>query len=482
MTWNRQNATRRIDEAASGLETVEITDLTTVAQLRDIGTTQAQRVDAAHGYVEVLDAPQLVDTDQTESERAHKRVLRFLHVYQVVAHDVLTAMGAIPVDYQHHRLHFVVVEPFGDERTRVARAVMVADTLRRLVEGANELHTELPDARICIGIDSGRTLAVRNGTRGDLEPLFLGDAANQAAKLLAGGRGGVFLAPAAAQAVGLVASTAAIERNAIARCAQTAGVEPDLDALLGRWRAEVQGIALQDFVFTRPRPPLADLDFENLGPGSSRRIDAAVIYADLDGFTRYVADRVARRTGEAMAVQALHVLRKELRDVLRDFGGRKVRYIGDCLVGWLAEGPTETDRAQTVSKAALCAAAMRDSFALVQARLPDTRQLGLAVGVDAGPVSVTRLGVRGTRFRCAVGRAVGGAEAAQKRCGGAETALGEGALRWAGPVVRELFADTRPQTNITYNRVSGLLDLRGEFPAAASVIPTIRPRAWSHGP
>ncbi|MFX5142111.1 transcriptional regulator, partial [Acinetobacter baumannii] len=72
----------------------------------------------------------------------------------------------------------------------------------------------------------------------------------------------------------------------------------------------------------------------------------------------------------AAVVRALHVLRSELDCVLHsDFRGLKVRFIGDCVHGVLAEGAKATDREATVSTAVLCAAAMRSSFDLAKEKV-----------------------------------------------------------------------------------------------------------------
>lgn len=487
MSWNKKDATARIQDAIAQTDSVDVQDLTSVGQLASIGLAQAWRVDAAHAYVEILNAPALLETTATESERSHKRLLRFLHVYQRVAHLVFSGTTARPVDYQNQRLHFLVPEPFGDEQMRIATAVAVADALGQVLRGGNDLHTELPDAKIRVGIDSGTALAVQNGTRGDREPLFLGNPANLAAKLLAGKKEGIYLTDAARRRLnsewgGADPLATPLTRAQIDACVAHAGLKLDIPALIKRWEAEVKDTPLATFDFTRPKPPLAKLDLDLLAPANSRRIETAVIYADVDGFTRFVAERVTGRWGEAAAVQALHVIRKELRDVLAGFDGLKIRYNGDCLVGVLAEGATETQHAQTMSRAALCAAAMRSSFLLIQELLPDTAGLGLGIGLDAGPVAITRLGPKNDRSRCIVGRAVVEAEAIQQRCTGKETGLAAEGHSWANEGVRSLLPANVPTKGITYNEVYATLNGRQD-PVAVSASPilSIRPKAYGEG-
>src|SRR4030095_635385 len=61
-----------------------------------------------------------------------------------------------------------------------------------------------PAAKVRIGIDTGKALAVNNGRRGHREPLFLGEPANHAAKRASGGTAtGIFLTNRARKAIGL---------------------------------------------------------------------------------------------------------------------------------------------------------------------------------------------------------------------------------------------------------------------------------------
>jgi class 3 adenylate cyclase len=225
---------------------------------------------------------------------------------------------------------------------------------------------------------------------------------------------------------------------------------------LKNWETELKTTPLADFGFSRPTPPLASLDLDSLSPANSRRLEAAVIIADIDGFTNYVAAAMASGTADN-AVRLLHVIRKELRDVLVDFGGKKLRYIGDCVVGVLADGGTETDVSETVTNAVRCDAAMRDAFGIVQERLPEAAVLGLGIGVEIGPVAITRLGIKGSMDRVIVGRAVGEAQRAQDGCSGTQTALGPIGRSKLSEDLKDLFS-TEHEQNLTYNKVMSYLD------------------------
>ncbi|MBU4115395.1 MAG: transcriptional regulator, partial [Gammaproteobacteria bacterium] len=88
--------------------------------------------------------------------------------------------------------------------------------------------------------------------------------------------------------------------------------------------------------------------------------------------------------------------------------------------------------------------------------------LGLAIGFELGPISLTRLGVKGSMIRCAVGRNVVESEAQQMRCAGDETAIGQTAYDAATAAVQGLFGGTRKRAGLVYDvavdELAGRLD------------------------
>jgi hypothetical protein len=138
-----------------------------------------------------------------------------------------------------------------------------------------------------------------------------------------------------------------------------------------------------------------------------------------------------------------------------DFGGRKVRFIGDCVHGLAVEGTAQTtDEKETISNLTLCAAGMRSSFNLALAKLKeggtDATSLGLAIGFEFGPMNVTRLGVKGELVRCSASRGVLTAEKEQRRCAGTETAIGAIAYNKASDAVRGVFGASRKRSGLIY--------------------------------
>ena len=208
---------------------------------------------------------------------------------------------------------------------------------------------------------------------------------------------------------------------------------------------------------------------------NSRRQDAASVYADIDGFTNYVSNNISSDSGAKDVVRALHVLRSELDAVLHtEFAGRKVRFIGDCVHGLLAEGTAQTtDAEETITNMALCAAGMRSSFDLALTKLKDdgtdATELGVAIGFEYGPITATRLGMKGDLIRCSVSRGILAAEGEQKRCEGNETAIGIKAYNAGTEGIRSVFGSSRVRADLDYDTAVKELSGKNDKAAKAAV-------------
>jgi class 3 adenylate cyclase len=237
---------------------------------------------------------------------------------------------------------------------------------------------------------------------------------------------------------------------------RAAGASTRLDEFLREQRGGLATpLSPSAFNFHRHTPPLSGIDYADLSPSRSIRMPLASIFADLDAYTAYV-DHCMASGCLPDAVRLLHVLRSEFNAVLqRDFGGRKVRFIGDCIHGLLAAGtPFDTDEQATIELAAQCAGALRSSFELCQRIVEHADRLGLAIGFEYGWTPVTRIGIRGDRsVRTASSLASRGSERCQRLCGGDETMIGEVAHAKASVPVRKLFGPTRITAGLSYDDV-----------------------------
>lgn len=480
-TWKRDRAKERIEARLAEVEEVEVVDFRRDMTLENIPVWKAYRMDAVHLYADILNLDEMLNVTAKEGEVCHKRTLRFLDLHYRAVHRILARVEARRVDFHNQRLHAVVYKPYNSEadaeRKRVERGVAIAQLVIDVLGQTDEEDENIPNARVRVGIDTGRALVVNNGRSGNREPLFLGAPANHAAKLSgAKDKEGVYLTNEARVIIGLeevdVPADVALSAAEIAVCQEAADLGVSVDKIVDEWRADLKAHPIGEFSFSRHTPPLRTIPIAELTPKNSRRQEAISIYADIDEFTAYVARHVDDRPENV--VKALHVLRSELDQVLTsDFDGRRVRFIGDCVHGLLCEGTAQTtDEMATVSTTTLCAGALRSSFELALEVLDeadvDVDGLGLAIGFELGPMTVTRLGVKGSRVRCSVSRGVLAAEDEQRGCDGTETAIGETAYKAASAGVRKLFGTARRAANIDYNEAVEALAADGDAVAKSA--------------
>ena len=482
-TWNRDRTAKRIDDALEAVETVEIVDYTRDASLENIPVNRAYRMRGAHLYADIVNLDDMLAVTDIEGETCHRRTLRFLNLHYRAVHRILNRVDARRVDFHNQRLHAVFAKPYGatssDIASRIHRAVATAQLIINVLAETGDDDENIPNAKVRVGIDSGIAMAVNNGRRGGREPLFLGTPANTAAKFAgASTKTGIFLTNNARKFIGLDEvdrpKSTALTPGEVGLSQQAAGLGVNEDEIVEEWRKDLDVNPIGAFEFKRHTPPLKNMDIPSLTPGNSRRQESASIYADLDGFSAYVAGKIKDDETAKDVVRVLHVLRSEMDSALSvDFGGRRIRFIGDCLHGLICEGTAyTTDEEATVSNATLCAGAIRSSFDLAIEKLKgegiDVDGLGIQIGFELGPISTTRLGMQGDRVRCSIARAVRNAEQEQLRCAAGETAVGQAAYDAGTDAVRELFQNDRKAIDLDYNEAVEALAAAGDETAKAS--------------
>jgi len=465
-SWKHDTAEARISKSIESVKNVTVVDYVKDTSLENIPKNKAYRMDAVHMYADILNLDELLESTDFEGEMCHKRALRFLDLHFRAVHRILAATDARKVDFHNQRLHMFVAKPYNSENNaeakRIRKAVAIGQLIIDVLAETGDTDELIANAKVRIGIDSGKALAVNNGRRSNREPLFLGQPANRAAKMSAGDRVGIYLTNDARVAIGLPKvddeKGTALTSGEVKACQDAAGIGVAKDDIVREWKKDLEEKPISSFVFSGHTPPLANLDISALSPGNSRRQELLSIYADIDGFTKYVADHVDDNPEDV--VRTLAVTREELDHVLTgDFEGRRIRFIGDCIHGLMCEGTAQTtDTEASISDATLCVGALRSSFELALEKLQDkgveTGTLGLAIGFEYGPTATTRLGMKGSRTRCSLSRAVRKSEAKQLICSGTQSSIGETAYKNASEAVKNLFVGTkRIAENLDYNEV-----------------------------
>jgi class 3 adenylate cyclase len=453
MPWNHDRAKSRILEHLKTVPEVDRHVALDSAILEKRGLLsrmplkEAFVVEGAHLYGQLLDFDDLVTERGQENEAAHRRLLRFMHMHIRVWDSLIDGDEGDRIDYHGGRLHAVVVSPSGDPAAQIERAVALA---RKLTEAAFKVGAAhgFP-SRIRFGIDHGKCLAMTTG-RGahERDTLFLGRPANHAAKLVANGSDqGIFLTETAQKRV----AAGAVRKHEGVMTLDEAYVEKAakkyaFDSLDRTASAVASDFSEPVFRFTRPTLPLSTVKFSELSPANSVRSGMASIFADIDGFTNFVDQSILGGSEKIReAVKIIHVIREELNSVLKDdFGGKRVRFIGDCIHGCLAEGDRTDDPAKSVRQAVLCGNAMWTSFRLCLEVMSCDAAIDLAIGIEYGPTPMTRLGQRGDdSIRCAASRATIVAEQTQQAIEHGGMRLGDAAVGFADHSVRKHFASGR---------------------------------------
>lgn len=474
-SWNYDRAAEHIDKEIDNVINVTIKDYKRDMSLESIPTNVAYRVDGVHMYVDMQNFQDMLNTTQIEGPDCHKRTLRFLDQHYRAVKRVLDKIDARRVDFHGQRLHSLFTKPYNSEtdaeQKRVQRAVATAQLIINVLAETGDNDEKIPAAKVRIGIDTGLSLAVNNGRHGHREPLFLGDPANHAAKLASNNNEkGIYLTNAARIAIGLMEKESpektSLTSEEIKLCEDAAQLDVTTDEVVQEWEDDLENNPIGSYQFTRQTPPLCDMNITQLTPANSKRQEMASIYADIDGFTAYVAENIDNNAEDV--ARTLHVLRAELeRVVTSDFKGRRVRFIGDCVQALMCEGTAHnTDEQKTISEATRLSGALRSSFNLAIERLCakgyETGTLGLAIGFDFGPISVTRLGRHGDRIRCAIGRKVIESEKQQCGCKGTETAIGQAAYDVANDAVKTLFGENNKVANLDYLEATEALAEKGD--------------------
>jgi len=170
---------------------------------------------------------------------------------------------------------------------------------------------------------------------------------------------------------------------------------------------------------------------------NSKLVDGVSLFADVDGFTAFIADEDSNGTLPE-AVRSYHVLRSEMRNVLRrDYSQLRVQYQGDRMEGLVYE---PIDDAEKIAVTAVeIAAALTTTVSDVLPDIIGRASKPLAIGLAYGPIVVTKLGERGNRDVVTLGEATPEAARIQQSLSGGCIGI-DGALRVLLPAwMQELF-------------------------------------------
>ena len=448
MGWKKDKSEQRVNRIAEGIGEIEIADLTREMNLANVKLRKPKRIHGVHLYLQPTNEKQLVEELLScEDIGAAKAILRRVHIYEREAGRIIRDFDAAQIHFQGVRLHALTYRPVGDQEQVVARAVLMAAAIDLAAREA--LAEAFPDdpAFVCAaGASYGATLATKSGERGDSELLFLGDAANQGAKILDPAYRlrvtedlrdtlddehlGVTVGDLHDGTFKLVTDQQAIEDGA-ARY----GIPWTLEASTKRVLADADAIPVDAVKISKAT---AEINKAALGLSNSKLNNAVSAFADVDGFTAIV-EQATTNAQRAELVKDFHIIRYELNYVRKDDypGTLRIQYQGDR-IQTLRHLPHD-DPAARVMRALEVAAGWQSSIRETLPDVVDLDELRLAIGVAAGPTLISRLGTRGNRDVLALGSGVRRAERIQRNIDGDELGI-DGAVRDELPEdIAELF-------------------------------------------
>ena len=429
MGWKKDTSKKRIERLAESIGEIEIGELTREMNLANVKLRKPKRIRGVHLYLQPTNEKQLIEELLScEDVDAAKAILRRVHLFERETGRIIRDFDAAQIHFQGIRLHALTYRPVGDQGQVVARAVLMAAAIDLAARKA--LTEAFPDDRALVcaaGASYGATLATKSGERGDSELLFLGDAANQGAKildpscrlrvtkdlrdLLDDGELGVTVSDLEDGTFKLT-----LDREAIEDGAARHGIPWTLKLSTKRVLADADAIGLDAVKVSKAT---TEIDKDALGLSNSKLNEAVSAFADVDGFTGIV-EQATTNARRAELVKGFHIVRYELNYVRKDDypGTLRVQYQGDR-IQTLRHLPHD-DPAARAMRALEVAAGWQSSIRETLPGVIGLDELRLAIGLAAGPTLVSKLGTRGNRDVLALGSGVRRAERIQRNIDGDE--------------------------------------------------------------
>lgn len=185
MSWNYQRSYQRIQQHLRGMQPINISDLTKEMDLEQVvSESQCKRIYGVHVYALLTNFAHLASF--IPEGEAYKELIIAVHLYQrEVVRIVEQVFGGICVHFQGPKLHALLYQPFHDAQALATRAVLLPFVLDEFVQSVfHEVFPRYRKTGIASGADIGTTIATSNGLKNDRELLFIGSAANYAAKII----------------------------------------------------------------------------------------------------------------------------------------------------------------------------------------------------------------------------------------------------------------------------------------------------------
>jgi class 3 adenylate cyclase len=454
MAWNEERSKKRVAENDFSEYEVNVADLSKTMDFHNLGTQDVRRVEGVHVYADVRNFHTAVE-DAGADKTKQRKLLRAASVLRRVQGDLLDENEVEPIQHQSARLHCLNFKPYDDGTRRALQAVETAVTLNSyLYDVFNGVFADVRDFAGAIGIAAGTSYVANIGFRGDRELICLGTCANLGAKVI-NGRDTITitdevynLLPACLQEhfrkSRTVAGIATYQAEGLrwsryADLADELCVEFNPERLTKTTEEYRDALPLSEMEISEAE---ALIDTETLTERNSKRTSAVAIFADLDGFTRYVQE--ADEDGKVVSlVRTLHMIRHEFHAIAeQDYPGLVLQHQGDRTFA-IVHMPPGDNLQKRCGNALDVAIGIQSSMGhVLNERLGDRKDIHVAVGLDVGTTLVTRLGKKGRRVVMCLGPSVTSAERLQLRSAGRQIRISKAVYDTIGSeLLREQFSD-----------------------------------------
>ena len=424
MTWNFDSSLARAQDRWDATKDVAVGDVVRQMDFDNIGLLSPKRLIGAQLYADISNVNTLIRSGSLSQQEAVRR----LHLWQREGSRIVSSLGATKVHFQGPRLHAVAYRPISDQPRAAVKAVLLGSALRHSLTAFNDT-VATDDAWIAaVGVDHGQVTVTRNGTHGDRELLFLGPAANHAAKILP--QSGIRITPAVTHLLpDNFASYLTETGERFSVLISRAATEELIDQYGWSWRYEDVKERLAEAAKRYPTSsvtvskPTGRFDKDDLRLSNTKQVHATSVFADVDGFTGMIDAAVDSDPDLVDAVRSFHTLRSEGRDTaVKDFAAMRVQYQGDRMQA-LCYLPTSDHAEQTVAAVTMATALTSVASEIVPQIVPDGAAKPYAIGLVTGDVLVTKIGEHGNRDLVVIGPSVAAAAAIQGRLEGGEIGL-----------------------------------------------------------
>lgn len=433
MAWDEQRSRERVEKNDHSKDEINIDNLVRTKDFYALGKKDVRRVKGAHIYVDVPNFHEAVGNAGDDKEK-QKKLLRAASVLRKGQGELFDEDDVGQIQLQTARQHVLCFKPYdSNEESKAAerakRSVIAAITQHSYIyESFNPVFKDdVGDFEAASGIAAGTSFITNIGYKGERELISLGTCANLGAKVIDQSKRDSItvtkdvydLLPdclkehfkksrtvaqtVTYQAVGLRWGT-------YPDLAKTLSVNFDAEKLKKKAEERQADLATKDMNITEAE---VLIDIDALTEKNSKRTSAVPIYADLDGFTKYVQESEEDDEGIKSLVRKLHMIRHEFHSVMKkDYDGLVIQHQGDRIVG-IIHLPSGDNFDKRCNNGLDIAIGLLSSMKHVLNERLDGKDIHVAIGLDVGKTLITRLGKKGEREVICLGRKVCSAEELQ---------------------------------------------------------------------